>query len=111
MKTIKQINEDIIKELDSLKVPGLSKHQIRKIKGDLVKLKSCKMYLETSPNPEFIKRSYESLNMQINAINNRYSEYLGSGVPNTKKTRATWNKMNNMSLLKYQKATLKYILS
>ena len=108
MKTIKEIKLEIAGLLEIL--PNANKNEAKKIKSRLKILKDCVMYLETNPRDEFIKENYDNLKKRIEIIDSRFNEWFKAIGFKPKNPKTTWNKLNNMSLLKFQLYVLKYYL-
>jgi len=112
MKTINQIESDI-KLLGDILNKASTKGQCNAAKRKIKIRKQCILYLETKPKEEFVNKQMEDVEFKIKTINNRFFDWCKNhNKPIAdRKSKSTWNGMNNMSMLKAQLVVLKYLLN
>lgn len=108
MKTISQIKQEVLsveREYREVLMP-------KKIRKHLLVLNQCVLYLETSPNKEFVNHQLETVSKKIDAAKARFTEWL-QNTPEAKKVknpRALYDSEMGLKELRLQLKTLKYLL-
>jgi hypothetical protein len=103
--------KDIIKEMDSLinDSRNVAFTELRTIRSRLLFLKTCKLYLETKPNPDFIKFEIESLQYKINLLSERFDSWRAGRTGTYAQLNREYNSLNEIPKMKMQLKTLKYL--
>jgi uncharacterized protein YicC (UPF0701 family) len=109
MKTEKQLKAEIKEVLSEIqeadKIPGKEgKKLLKKAKQKLAYLKVCLMYIETHPNPEFLKK-------EKSRISNRIERLRESFDPTSSPLKRTaWDKEMGIPKLKTHLSTINFLL-
>jgi hypothetical protein len=108
MKQLKQIQQ----ELDALRKQGKDAvfTEQRKIEKRILFLEMCRLYLETKPREEFIRKSIESLDYIIATLENRFDQWASHRTGGNAELRREYNSLCEIPKFKQQRKTLKFLL-
>jgi hypothetical protein len=118
MKSLKDIKleisdqEEAIAEERSYAAP--SKPKISRAKKRLQFLKTVYMYIESGPDPDFLRKEIKRLDYRIKAIIDLcpdFSELSNVNLKKAKEMKVKYEKDNDIPRLKEQARTIRYILN
>lgn len=108
---------DLQKEIDDNVVVCRDKETpLRKVKSTKKRisfLRHCKMYVQTEPTQDNIKRQLTKVNKELKVYADRFGDWCKSNqdqISDIKNILAYYNRINGISKLKDQAKTLKFIL-
>lgn len=104
MKSIEQVNNDIFDQENTIRDKRAIGKNTKILRNKLTLLRSCKMYLETAPNEEFVKSEVERV---ADLIKKTTPDFPAAFTP---KTISKVLKRLGVDKMKKQLSTLKYIL-
>lgn len=112
MKTIPQIKKEIEEISNTLKTQELKKPEERKLRKKIPYLRTCILYLETTPSPSFLKQEIERIE---NKITLRMSGFVLEGVDQMPKSfalkaRKNYEKQYDVPKLREQVRTMRFLL-
>lgn len=107
MITVKELDKEIAELMESARIEEKPSKKKRLIEQASI-LKTCKMYIESNPDADFIVKEKERVNTRINLIMDGYSEYT-SAERNEKKRLSEYKKLYGISQLKKQLKILSMI--
>jgi len=110
MKTLEEIDNQILEVLSGSKPDETAKNRARK---NLEFLRTCKKYLETNPSEEFIIKELDSLNKKHEYLDDAYEDYVRNNADyiNNPNPLEKYKKEMNFSQLMLQIKTLNFLLS
>lgn len=106
MKEVKSIQTEIDSLLEELKHAEKDKPLFKRLQF----LKVCKMYLETNPSEDFIKKEKSRLSKRIQLLRDGYSGYKAKD-PDPKKWKSEYNKATGLNQLNVQLRTINFLLN
>jgi len=107
MKQLKQIQQ----ELDALRKQGKDAvfTEQRKIEKRILFLEMCRLYLETKPREEFIKKQLESIGFIVGTLESRFGQWASHRTGGNKELRREYNALCQIPKYKQQIKTLKFL--
>ena len=113
MKTLKQIQSNIISLEGQIRVKRESSSSDSKLIKELKIVRQCGLYLRTNPKEDYLLSEKEHLESIIKSIDNAYLEWLKSGIKFKKpeNPRPEYNSLMKRSYYKNQLDTINYLLS
>lgn len=111
MKTVQQIEEEITEIIRSIKKDS-KEAEVKKAERDVIFLRQCKRYIETSPREEFIKSQREEIQRRIDLIPTHFEAWkTGRALSKYKDPYKAYCTEMKLSDMKAQIKTLDYLLS
>lgn len=108
MKTIKRIEVETEECRKAMRDADSSRQKT--LNGKLLFLKQCKMYLETEPSEEYLKKEKLSLELKINAIEERFGSWTAGRSGGQTELLSKYHSESGYNNLRVQLKTLKYLL-
>jgi len=111
MKTLLQVTNEIATLARDLK-RATDANEINAAKGlqsHIDQLKFFKLYLETNPRPESIKKMRDDVNKRLSIIESRFGQWCTGKSEDTNVLRARYNSLMNVGELKNKLKALNYL--
>ncbi len=115
MRTLESINSEIANIIsESANTQTMGRADKNALRERVSFLRHCKLYLESSPNPEFVQSEFDRMEKLSTYINDNLPEFVKSygndGITFDEKKNEWYAKMNRTNVLR-QIRTLKFILN
>jgi len=105
LKEIKELEDDLRRELREAERSARAG-----LNRELAHLKMLRLYLETEPDPEFLKRQLNQLETQYKVLEERFSDWRVGKVGGIAELQARYRSETGMAALRTQIKTLTYLL-
>ena len=111
MKTLLQVTNEITALAKDFKAL-MDVHDVnsaKQIQSRIDQLKFFKLYLETNPNPEFVKKMRDDVSKHLSIIESRFGQWCTGKSEDRKVLLARYNSLMNVGELKNKLKALNYL--